>query len=297
MGEQSLPKLRVSKEDAYKRIQARIESGKQLLDRNIDSDDELDKVNSEAISWSTYNRELLIKLFDNADALSYADFYDHRLSKDWKHDYLSLGGEIPSFHEEIVDYYKNVSDSIESLEGINERLELYDDHSDAPQRNFANNMVSDNPSRTLGDDVFIVHGHDNEAKETVARFVEKLGIHPIILHEQVDSSQAIIEKLEKHATEVRYAIVLLTPDDVGAAKDENNHLKPRARQNVILELGFFFGALERKNVCVLYKETVELPSDIHGILYVPMNNPNEWQLALAKEMKQAGLPVDMNKLL
>ena len=141
-----------------------------------------------------------------------------------------------------------------------------------------------------------MHGHDDEAKETVARFVENFGIEATILHEQANRGQTIPEKFEEHASEAGFAIILLTPDDVGASQDEANNLKPRARQNVVLELGYFWRGLGRERMCVLYKEGVELPSDIHGILYVPMDSSNGWQLQLAKEMKQAGLPIDLNKL-
>lgn len=157
------------------------------------------------------------------------------------------------------------------------------------------NEPSDMPQRTF-DEVFIVHGHDNEAKETVARFVEKSGIEATILHERTNRGKTIPEKFEEHAGKAGFAIILLTPDDVGKSKDETDEFKLRARQNVILELGYFWGKLGRDRLCVLYKEGIELPSDIHGIVYVPMNNPDEWQLKLAKEMKQAGLPIDLNKL-
>ena len=94
-----------------------------------------------------------------------------------------------------------------------------------------------------------------------------------------------------------FAIILLTPDDVGAPKDKQDELKPRARQNVVLELGYFMGKLGRERVCPLLKDEVEKPSDIDGLVYVPMDNFNGWQLKLAKEMKQAGLSVDSEKLL
>ena len=155
---------------------------------------------------------------------------------------------------------------------------------------------SENPPRTFGDEVFIVHGHDNEAKETVARLVENLGIEATILHERTNRGKTIPEKFEEHAGKADFAIILLTPDDVGASKDETDELKPRARQNVILELGYFWGKLGRDRMCVLYKEGVELPSDIHGILYIPMDNSDGWQLKLGQEMQAAGLPVDLNKL-
>ena len=89
---------------------------------------------------------------------------------------------------------------------------------------------------------------------------------------------------------------MLTPDDIGTSKDETDNPKPRARQNVVLELGYFWGRLGRGRVCVLHKGGVELPSDMQGLLYVPMNSPDEWQLPLAREMKQAGLLIDLNKL-
>ncbi|MDE0011055.1 MAG: nucleotide-binding protein [Candidatus Poribacteria bacterium] len=143
--------------------------------------------------------------------------------------------------------------------------------------------------------VFIVHGHDEAAKYAAARFIENLGLKAIILDEQPSESLTIIKKFEKYANESDFAIVLLTPDDVGAPIQERDNLKLRARQNVIYELGYFSSALGRKGVCVLYKEGVELPSDIYGVVYVPMDKFDGWQLKLMREMKSAGLHFDANK--
>lgn len=143
-------------------------------------------------------------------------------------------------------------------------------------------------------DVFIVHGHDDAAKEAVARFIEKLGLHAIILREQPDSSRTIIEKFEHHSN-VGFAIVLLTPDDVGAAKDAADHLMARARQNVIFELGYFIGKLGRSRVCALYKEGVEIPYDYHSVMYLSMDAAESWKLALARIIKNAGIDIDLNK--
>lgn len=142
--------------------------------------------------------------------------------------------------------------------------------------------------------VFVVHGQDNEAKESVARFLQRLNLEPIILHEQPNAGKTIIEKFEHHSNDVGYAVVLLTPDDLGCNKNNQSDLQSRARQNVIFELGYFFAKLERKNVCALYKEGVEIPSDIYGIVYVSMDVGGSWQYQLAKEMRQAGLNIDMN---
>jgi hypothetical protein len=144
------------------------------------------------------------------------------------------------------------------------------------------------------DSVFVVHGHD-EVRERVARLRERLGLKPIILHEQPDQGRTIIEKFESHAA-VGFAVVLLTPDDVGSAAFEPQALMPRARQNVIFELGFFVAALGRRRVCALYKGGVELPTDYTGVVYTPMDPADGWQLKLARELKHAGLDVDLNRV-
>lgn len=141
--------------------------------------------------------------------------------------------------------------------------------------------------------VFIVHGRDNELKETVARFVEKLGLEAIILHEQVNEGNTIIEKFEKN-TNVGFAIVLMTPDDIGGLDAQN--LKERARQNVILELGYFIGKLGRDCVAALVKGNIEIPSDFAGVVYTGVDPAGFWKIAVAKEMKACGYNVDLNKL-
>lgn len=143
--------------------------------------------------------------------------------------------------------------------------------------------------------VFVVHGHDEAAKQAVARFIEKLDLTPVILHEQPNEGRTIIEKFEDHS-DVCFAVVLMTPDDIGALAEEEDKLKPRARQNVILEFGFFLGKLGRKRVCALYKD-VEIPSDYKGVLFIPMDKNNGWQLSLAKEIKAVGIEIDLNKVM
>ncbi len=141
--------------------------------------------------------------------------------------------------------------------------------------------------------VFLVHGHDDAVKESVARFLERLDLKPVILHEQPNQGKTVIEKFEAHS-DVGFAVVLLTPDDVGGLASSPDKLSRRARQNVILELGYFIGRLGRAKVCALYKEGVEIPSDIHGVLYVPYDAGNGWRLQLANEIRAAGIAVDLN---
>lgn len=150
------------------------------------------------------------------------------------------------------------------------------------------------PAKPSSRKVFVVHGHDGEAKEAVARFLERLDLQPIILHEQANKGQTLIEKFEANS-DVAFAVVLLTPDDEGRAVEPGGQpLHPRARQNVILELGFFFGKLSRARVCGLYRAGVELPSDMAGIVYIPYDEHGGWKMALAREVKAAGIAVDIN---
>lgn len=140
--------------------------------------------------------------------------------------------------------------------------------------------------------VFIVHGHDGEARESVARFIEKIGFEAIILHEQANQGRTVIEKVEA-ASDVGFAVVLLTPDDEGRRKGDAD-LEDRARQNVILELGYFLGRLGRPHVCALRKGSVNIPSDFAGVVWTDMDASNGWQTKLARELDAAGYPVDWN---
>jgi predicted nucleotide-binding protein len=147
--------------------------------------------------------------------------------------------------------------------------------------------------RTSPDTVFIVHGHDDALLQQVARFLVQMQIKPIILFEQAGKGQTIIEKLESNCN-VAFSIVLLTPDDLGKSAKSDGQTRPRARQNVILELGYFIGKLGRSNVIAIYDESVEIPSDYRGVEYIKIDTEGAWKLKLAREMKEAKLSVDMN---
>jgi predicted nucleotide-binding protein len=154
-------------------------------------------------------------------------------------------------------------------------------------------QVSDIGTRASGRDVFVVHGHDAALLNQVSRFLEKVELRPVVLFELAGGGQTIVEKLEANS-DVGFAVVLLTPDDVGRSVEDDKD-RPRARQNVVLELGFFMGKLGRSSVAVMYDESVELPSDYRGVEYIKVDAEGAWRLRLARELKQAGIPVDMNK--
>ncbi len=142
--------------------------------------------------------------------------------------------------------------------------------------------------------VFVVHGHNDIIKINVARTLEKLGLEPIILHEQPNTGKTIIEKFEAHSN-VGFAVILLTGDDLGKAEKDTDY-KRRARQNVILEMGYFIGKLGRGKVCPLYENGVELPSDLYGLVYSPIDENDGWKYKLCDELKAAGYDVSKDKL-
>lgn len=146
-------------------------------------------------------------------------------------------------------------------------------------------------NQALYDKVFIVHGHDGELKEAIARIVEKQGVSPIILSEQANKGKTIIEKFEENS-DVSGAICLFTADDLGRSKSTKDDL-PRARQNVVFEAGYFMGKLGRSRVVIVAEHNVELPSDMQGIVYTDKSN---WEIDVLKELKAIGYAIDLNKL-
>lgn len=147
-----------------------------------------------------------------------------------------------------------------------------------------------------GNAIFVVHGHDHAAREAVARFLESLRLEVCILHEQPNLGKTIIEKFEDYAN-ARFAVALLTADDLGSSKTSPSETHPRARQNVIFEFGYLMGRLGRKRVCALVEEDVERPSDLDGLVYISLDSAGGWKIELARNIKHSGIDVDMNKAL
>jgi predicted nucleotide-binding protein len=143
--------------------------------------------------------------------------------------------------------------------------------------------------------VFIVHGHNHGVKETVARFLERLGLEPVILHEKPNAGRTIIEKFADYA-DVQFAVVLLTADDEGRVRGAPSAPALRARQNVVLELGYFLGKLGRARVCALYEAGVEIPSDYQGVLFVELDTSDRWRFDLVRELREASFEVDANRI-
>ncbi len=173
---------------------------------------------------------------------------------------------------------------------IHEINEYWEDESEASQS-------SDNHKgeQITTKEVFVVHGRDEGAREKIARFLERLELKPVVLHEQPNEGRTIIEKFEDFAR-VGFAVVLLTPDDIGRLQDGTGESRPRARQNVIFEFGYFIGKLGREHVCALVQGDLERPSDYDGVLYIPLDDSDGWKMSLVQELKNAGYDIDANRV-
>jgi predicted nucleotide-binding protein len=200
-----------------------------------------------------------------------------------------MGGGLDPLHEVHAGYREGVERAVLRLQTLrdifNERIE--DSEGDVPQEQ------AKPVARAVTRRVFVVHGHDDGLKETVARYLSQLDLNPVVLHEQPNQGRTIIEKFEHHSA-VDFAVVLFTPDDIGYPVGKEDEARPRARQNVVLELGFFMAALGRNRVCVLHEGNIELPSDYSGVVYLPLDTAGAWRFLLAKEMKASGMEIDLN---
>ncbi|MCU7829148.1 MAG: nucleotide-binding protein [Candidatus Thiodiazotropha sp. (ex Myrtea sp. 'scaly one' KF741663)] len=137
--------------------------------------------------------------------------------------------------------------------------------------------------------VFIVHGHDDIAKLEISAFISSIGLQPIILHQQASSGRTIIEKIE-HYSNVGFGVVLYTPCDIGSKSGELTG-RYRARQNVVFEHGFLIGKLGRSRVSAVVKGNVETPNDISGVVYVSMDQEEQWKQQILVELRDAGYQV------
>ena len=199
----------------------------------------------------------------------------------------------PAFWTEQTDFLpyqrSGVLEAISVLHSAKLELEILAET--APQR-----PIPEAPPGAAPNRVFIIHGQNDARKYELEAFLQKLvASSPIILHQEPNGGRVLMEKLEDSAGSAGYAIALLTGDDVGRPKalgpDED---QPRPRQNVVFELGFFFGLIGRKRVAVLFEEGVERPSDISGLVYIALDATGGWKSKLASEIAHSGIEVDWN---
>lgn len=151
-----------------------------------------------------------------------------------------------------------------------------------------------NEGQLLESNILLVHGYDETMKKSVLEFVEKLELRASIFHEKANGGKNIIERLEEFS-HINFAIFLFTPDDFAIPRDKPREKQTHVSQNVIFEFGYFVGKLGPGKVCALYKERLEIPWAYPGLVCIPMDFRGGWRLLLAKEIKQAGIEIDLNK--
>jgi len=250
----------------YERLKSIIDEVDVLIDKKVSSSD------PEFEAWQTKTERFLISKFGQ-DSIEHKKFNDTSFS-------LRLF-TLDTPHSDFVDACIRGLRTTKAI--LLTYLEEIEEIS-APQNN---TIVNDTYEK-----IFIVHGHDGELKQEVARIIEKQGVDAIILSEQANRGRTIIEKFEDYS-DVSGAICLFTADDFGRAKKDVTD-NTRARQNVVLETGYFMGKLGRDHVAILADQGIEMPSDLSGVVYTDTAN---WQFDLLKELSAMGYKVDLNKLL
>ena len=233
-------------------------------------------VGSARLSWPSDQKQelgLVIKLIDsfakNPDEANNFAFTFYYVANAYTKNLQNMVGQM------IVPFARDYIDFVKGRTGVQEATML-------PQR-----------TEPATRKAFVVHGHDEGAREAVARFLERIGFEAVILHEQANQGRTVIEKIEAHG-DVGFAVVLLTPDDEGNVK--GGAAQPRARQNVLLELGYFIGRLGRSRVCALKRGDVEIPSDFGGVVYETFDASNGWKMALGRELEASGFEIDWNRV-
>lgn len=272
--------------------------------RALASDDEFFCSTLKEVNYPSSQRVKTVAQLLSEDILRCQQYLSNQESESMGRElYIEITGRydsiIDGFGQGLYSYFQeqHYYDTNVKITTINHNLKLLLEKMISYQaKKFSStNQEKEVKQKNMSNKVFIVHGHDNTAKLEMARTLEKAGFEAIILHEQASAGKTVIEKIEAY-TNVAFAVVLYTPCDVARAKEANtDEERSRARQNVVFEHGYLIGKLGRERVCALVKDNIETPGDISGVVYIPMDDAGAWKMALAKEMINVELQVDMNK--
>lgn len=271
------PSLKLPLVEAESALAERMLLGQDLAASEVRSVADLSALRQQYYTWTEFNAEWLRRFIGSVVA----------------DEYLYVGPIFAfgqsSLTDDIRDFREDVTGKIRRLESIKQRLPLWVDEA-AQVAASSGQATSDGP-------IFVVHGSDLGRANEVTRILDRATTRDaVILHEQANAGATVLEKFERHAAEAAFAVVILTADDEGRRRGDDGALVPRGRQNVIFELGFFFGLLERGRVAVLLDPDVEQPSDIHGLVYIALDSAGAWKLALARELESAGIAVNRGRI-
>lgn len=284
--------INVSRKDLIENLKKQIERGKRVAQIPVATNVtrsyygrvsdivynkiEEDKFNNERWKWQQYVEELLKQSFNIPNNEYHKDFVEAGQSLIY----------VPG-RDYIQDERDEINKKVAYLESLIERLPLI------PSSVETSIMPAKQPNLTISKKIFIVHGHDISSRAEVELLIKKIGYEPIVLFKQASGGKTIIEKFEEETESVVFAIILYTACDYGRDKQESKE-QPRARQNVVFEHGYLSAKLGRSRVCALVEPGIEVPGDLAGVVYIQLSGT--WEYMLAKEMKQAGLEIDLNLL-
>jgi predicted nucleotide-binding protein len=273
--------LIIPKEEFKSQLSDQIIQGKQFVIKDITTEELLINAEKKFDFWNAYNNELLKSSFNNA-VNEYRQAYNSSGQMIGVSDVMrGVNTKNPQYRLRIL--IETVDVKVTELESLLAKVNLI--HSEVEQTITTTALQEATISEK--DTVFIIHGHDDAMKKAVQLFLTRANLKDIVLHEQPDKNRTVIEKLIEEANSAAYVIALLSPDDI----QEDGTV--RARQNVVLEIGYFIGRLGREKVRLLRKGEVVIPSDLQGILFENYDNEGAWRIKLLKEMQAAGLPIDL----
>ncbi len=264
--------LKIHLEEAEKLLNEKIKEGTQILETPISNIDQWKNAEKKYNHWNGENYESLKKIFKK-----------NTIAKDYSSSEWTIGRILISdlkLDEKTAKLHKDIEEKLNKLNSIKMSLGVLETKTEK-KRELAKIKV------------FFVHGSDCDTKDKVLNFIIKIGLEPIILKELAAAGKTLIDEIQEQS-DVKYAIALLTPDNVGGVYSEELQFRPT--QNVILEVGFFVGKYGRKNVSTLHHEDIELPADYHGYEYIKIDNMDNWKAILVKELNNAGFDIDLNKI-
>ena len=284
MGEVLLTRLG---EDVRKMIDELLIRASDVLKMPRQTDIEIADFRVAYLDWDEFAATTLKTSFKTTGAMTSGPTEDFRAVGISLLDLRLTGTPIP--FERLGEVERDVREKCRVLTSVQQRLSLYEV---LPREETG---LVKRPGEASSS-IFLVHGHNLLLREQVRRYIEKItDRYVLVLDEQPNQGRDVLGKLLDHAVTAAFAVVLLTGDDEGREAGAGSW-SPRARQNVVLELGLFLGLLGRDKVVALYEAEVEIPSDYSGVLWVPLADKG-WQMQLASEMQAAGIAVDLNQAL
>ncbi|MCF7857936.1 MAG: nucleotide-binding protein [Candidatus Cloacimonetes bacterium] len=256
--------LNIPPEKADKLIEDQIVIGETFKEIKIINIQQWKNAEKKFNAWNLNNYNLLKSIFKN-----------NKVCKDYSSASWSIGRVLISdlkLSEKIDKLHKDISNKIDKLSSIRLSLDMFKVNKVTRERDTVNKL-------------FFIHGTNCSTKTIVLNFIADLGLEPIILKDLAAGGKTLIDEIQ-NILGVKFAIALLTPDDIGGTQPEK--LNFRADQNTILELGIFIGFLGRDNVCGLYDGNLELPEDYHGFSYIKIDKSENWKKLVSEVLKKAG---------